>query len=64
MRFVYVSEPEHLLILARGLQHNLSNPAQRRDDVAADVSIAARKHRRDASTRRQSYSPTAALYGH
>jgi len=28
---------------------------QRRDETAADIAIVARKHRGDASTRRQSY---------
>jgi hypothetical protein len=27
MRFVHISEPADVLMLARGLQHNLSNPA-------------------------------------
>ena len=47
-----------------GLQHNIFKPAQRRHEIGADIAIVARKHRGDASTRRQSYSPTAALYGH
>jgi len=38
------------IFAARGLQHNISKPAQRRDDVGADIGIVARKHGRDAST--------------
>ena len=56
MILIHVAER---IFAARGLQHNISKPAQRRDDIGADVAIVARKHRGDASTRRQSYSPTA-----
>jgi hypothetical protein len=40
------------IFAARDLQHNISKPAQRRDDAGADVGIVARKHRGNASTRR------------
>jgi hypothetical protein len=33
------------IFAAHGLQHNISKPAQRRDDIGADVAIVARKHR-------------------
>jgi hypothetical protein len=36
-----------------------TKPAQHRDDIGADVAIVARQHRGNASTRRQSYAPTA-----
>src|SRR6267378_1259354 len=38
-----------------------TKPAQHRDDIGADVAIVARQHRGNASTRRQSYAPTAKL---
>jgi hypothetical protein len=41
-----------IAIAARSLQRNTSKPAQRHD-VGADVAIVTRKHRGDASTRRQ-----------
>jgi hypothetical protein len=47
------------IFATRGLRHNKCKPAQRRDEVGVEVAIVAHKHRGDASTRRQSCSPTA-----
>jgi hypothetical protein len=58
-RCFHTHPPAQSIFTARGLQHNISRPAQRRDDAGADVGIIVRKHRGNASTRKN--FPTAKL---
>ena len=56
MILIHVAER---IFAARGLQHNISKPAQRRDDIGADVAIVASRRRFDPPAKLLTYRETA-----